>query len=255
MLIPTKCKVMKSIYTIHGKYSDELFNAFRFCALSVNLIDHSTKKDYDLSRLTRINDARCSDDFDQVSHSTNKKEYKYYVIGGLIASIIEAFCYFIDETLAIMKKKFPNSFMKYCKPKNNTVDCKLNILMKLIEDLYSEKCPLLEITKSEIDAIISIRKARNIFIHNNGIVNEKGRQNRGKLIVEWFDVKDFVWSKYSKEFKINEKIALTEREAFKIGYFFYGLSSTLIGNLRLLFDYDYPYDTKIYFKAQGSNTS
>ena len=259
--------IMKQIYDATGLVHTKVLDAFRYSAISINLINKSSEKDYDISELTKIVINLKGKD-----HRSTKKEFKLWVIGNCLTDMLEAFNCCIDKIIEIIDNHSPDKRIKKLQEQRIPVNEKLKILTQIIKNKYSEKVPLQVINEDHIDALCSIRKARNCIVHNDGIVDEETVAKTVDLFeLKYFYVKDYVifsdgskieaskakkfkkeiagfWSGlgcYTKRFKLHDNIVLTPKELYRIGIFIKHLTSVLSANLRKLFQYDYPDDILI----------
>jgi len=260
-------KIMEEIYQSASQVNEKINSAFRYTAISINLINRSTTKDYDISDLTKISINLDAD------HDDVKSKYISWIIGNCLTDMFEIFSCHLDFLIQILNQEFPNEKIILKSKSDFTCSEKLNKVYKKICNKYSNKVPLMDISDDEIDAINTIntiRQARNCLVHRQGIVDDKITSSKEKNIFElkYYYIKDYlvlidgsktdpaeyngpkedvktIWSGfglYTIYFKINEHIKITPQELYRIGIFFSHLYGVLSSNLRKLFDYDYPDD-------------
>ncbi len=255
-------KIMEEIYQSASQVKEKIDSAFRYTAISINLINRSTTKDYDISDITKISINLEAD------HDDVKNKYISWIIGNCLTSIFEIFTCHLNLIIETMNKEFPKEIIKFKNNYDSTCENKLRKICEKISDKYLNKVPLSDISEDEIAAIKTIRDARNCLVHRQGIVDEKMTSSKENNLFElkYYYVKDYlvlidgsktdpaqytgpkeavktIWSGfglYTINFKINEHITITPQELYRIGIFYSYLSGVLSSNLRKLFNYDYP---------------
>ena len=253
--------IMEEIYRSSSQVKERIENAFRYTAISIKLINSSTTKDYDISDVTKI-----SINLD-ANHDDVKSEYISWIIGNCLTYMFEIFTCHLDALIKILNTEFPSDQI-VLKSKFDKCEEKLKKINKKIGEKYLNKVPLRTISDEEIDAIKTIREARNCLVHKDGIVDDiiAKPENNSLFELKYYYIKDYfvlidgsktelsdytgpkediktIWSGlglYSISFKIKEHINITPQELFRIGIFFNHLIGVLSGDLRLLFNYDYP---------------
>lgn len=236
-------------------------NSFLYSALATNLIERSGKKDYDISRYTKIRIGLHLQD-----HRLTKKEFKLWAAGFCLTIILEAFNYYVKEITKYVGGYISEN-RKYELEKINNTHEKFKVLISAMNESYCQKVPLNIICNEQIEAIYSIRKARNSIVHNFGMVDEQILSESSDIFeLKWFYIKDYFalsdgtkkntnkvfrnkkqiisnWSgfdSYAKCFRKGSTINITPYELYRIGIFIRMLTSCLNNNCKLLIQYDYP---------------
>lgn len=255
-------QIMEEIYQSTAQVKEHIDNAFRYTAISINLINKSTPKDYDISDITKI-----LINLD-TNHADVKSKYISWIIGNCLSHMFEVFTCHLDFLIQIINKEFPNEKIVLKSKHDRTCEVKLEKICAKICDKYLNKVPLGIISDEQISAINTIRDARNCLVHRQGIVDSKMINSKDNNLFElkYYYIKDYlvltdnskiepseytgpkeniktIWSGlglYIINCKENEHLIITPQELFRIGVFFYGLNGVLSSNLKMLFNYDYP---------------
>ncbi|ABQ56064.1 TPA: hypothetical protein RJD74_001085 [Legionella pneumophila] len=78
-------KIMEEIYQSASQVKEKIYSAFRYTAISINLINRSTTKDYDISDITKISINLNAD------HDDVKSKYISWIIGNCLTDMFEIF--------------------------------------------------------------------------------------------------------------------------------------------------------------------
>lgn len=255
-------QIMEEIYQSTAQVKEHIDNAFRYTAISINLINRSTPKDYDISDITKI-----LIDLN-ANHEDVKNKYISWIIGNCLSHMFEVFTCYLDFLIQIINKEFPNEKIVLKSKHDRTCEVKLKKIYEKIWDKYSNKVPLRVISDDQISAINTIREARNCLVHRQGIVDTKMIKSKDNNLFElkYYYIKDYlvltdgskiapseytgpeenikdIWSGlglYIINCKVNEHLIITPQELYRIGIFFSYLNGVLYSNLKMLFDYDFP---------------
>jgi hypothetical protein len=255
-------QLMEEIYQSTAQVTEHIDNAFRYTAISINLINKSRPKDYDISDITKI-----SINLD-ANHEHVKSKYITWIIGNCLSHMFEVFTCHLDFLIQIINKEFPKEKIVLKSKHERTCEAKLEKIYEKICDKYLNKVPLRVISDDQISAINTIREARNCLVHRQGIVDTKMINSKENNLFElkYYYIKDYliltdgskiapseytgpkeniktIWSGlglYIINCQLNEHLIITPQELFRIGVFFYDLNGVLSSNLRMLFNYDYP---------------
>lgn len=234
------------------KLQEKIFDVFRYRAISLNLISKSTQKDYDISSLTKIHiNLRVK------SHRVTKKDFNLWVIGNCFTYMLESYQLYLDEILKKLYKKFNSKSLKKIIDKPTAkIEDKMTEIYEEIRVNYSSKLPFQELSKDEINSICSLRNLRNCIVHDHGKVSAlRINKKTNTLELSYIYVRKSKKPKklinnslelYTKEFKLNTTIRITESELYRIGIFIYNCASKIMLNFEQLFDYPINDDDIVY---------
>jgi hypothetical protein len=165
--------IQKQVDQISDEYKTidlKIHDALRYTALSINLIKKSSRKDYDISDLTKISGYGNHPD----DHRLTKKKFISWAIGNCLTDMFESFQNYLKVIISIVDNNFPSEeFNKQMNTPRRALDYKLNILAKRIQDINRSNEYLQEIDYYKINALKSIKLARNCLVHKNGVVDEE----------------------------------------------------------------------------------
>lgn len=238
---------------------ETVLDAMRYTAISIKTTEKITMKDYDISELTKIHI-----DLYKSSHRLTKKGYRAWVVGHCLTEMLEALDIYIRSILKDLNKHYPTENIKKVLNRKATVTERITFLTKLISEKYSDKFPLGDISIDELNAIDSIRLARNCIVHNKSITNEQMVKGKDFFELGWFYIKDYYilangskieknktkktkrnivgiysgFGYYCKKFQLNKEMKISEHDLFRIGFFIMEITWTIHPNLKLLFNCD-----------------